>query len=255
MPPDESKGILNGDELDGVDTDTDKNNDRDPSSAVESGAVLTLPREKTKERLCSSEFGNRVEFDQNTDDKDKENEPLACDPHHSSQLSVEILESQGHEQGEVAKEESDVFLKIPASFGKVQKQGVLTSSNTQLISAPSGKTSLNDLFGYKPSFKSRDIVDHSSVDTRENEDGVPVNTIVVVNIESGYLSDTEMSTDSDTPIPTRSAVSRLTALPSTGKLHFGQGSAVGTKVCYFCCLIYPTMQDIWGCLCGVRDSL
>lgn len=249
MPPDQSKGIQNGDELNGV--DTDKTNDADPSSPFKPGAVLTLSEEKPKERLCGSEFGNRVEFDEYNDDKDKENEPLAPDPHHSSQSSVEILESQRHDQEEISKEENDVFLKIPPSFEKVQKQGVLTSSNTQLISALSGKTSLNDLFGYKPSFKTREIDDNISIDSRENEVGAPVNTIVVVNIESGYVSDTEMSTDSDTPTSTPSALSRLAALPSTGKLHFGQGSAVGTKVCYLSCLICPHL----GCLCGVRDSL
>ena len=243
MPPDESKGMLNGGELDGV--DTDKTQDADPSSAFKPGAVLTLSEETTRERLCGSEFGNRVEFDENTDDRDKENEPVSCDPHHSSQPSVEILESQGHEQGEISKAKNDGFLKIPASLEKVQKQGVLTTSNTQLISPRSGNTSLNDLFGYKPSFRTREIDDSVSVDSRENEVGAPVNTIVVVNIESGYLSDTEMSTDSKTPISTPSALSRLAALPSTGKLHFGQGSAVGTKVCYFSCLICPAMQDIW----------
>ncbi|XP_029187428.2 exonuclease 1-like isoform X2 [Acropora millepora] len=227
MPPDESKGMLNGGELDGV--ATDKTKDADPSSAFKPGAVLTLSEETTKERLCGSEFGNRVEFDENTDDKDKENEPLSCDPHHSSQSSVEILESQGHEQGEISKAKNDVFLKIPASLEKVQKQGVLTTSNTQLISPRSGNTRLNDLFGYKPSFRTREIDDNVSVDSRENEVGAPVNTIVVVNIESGYLSDTEMSTDSNTPISTPSALSRPAALSSTGKLHFGQGSAVGTK--------------------------
>ena len=243
MPPDESKGMLNGGELDSV--DTDKTKDADPSSAFKPGAVLTLSEETTKERLCGSEFANRVEFDENTDDKDKENEPLSCDPHRSSQPSVEILESQGHEQGEISKAKNDGFLKIPASLEKVQKQGVLTTSNTQLISPRSGNTSLNDLFGYKPAFRTREIDDNVSVDSRENEVGAPVNTIVVVNIESGYLSDTEMSTDSNTPISTPSALSRPAALPSTGKLHFGQGSAVGTKVSYFSCLICPAMQDIW----------
>lgn len=53
--------------------------------------------------------------------------------------------------------------------------------------------------------------------------------IEVIDVDSGYLSDNEMSTDGDTPTPTQSEVLRLTPPSIGGNVPLMRGSAAGTK--------------------------
>ncbi|XP_068681697.1 exonuclease 1-like [Montipora foliosa] len=233
-PPGESKETLQEDELGGLDAEPD-NDDTDATSTSEPGAVLTVLKETTEGDLYVSEFGNHVDC-QKSDLQDKENKLLACnDVFDNSQVnSVATTEVLRHE--EMATDKMDPCIRTPISQEKIRKQGVLTSlsfnvrgSETCAMAARSGQTGLNELFGYKTSFKKRRFSDQVSDGTRGNASGVPVKPDDVIDVDSGYLSDTEMSTDCETPTPTPSTVVRLTATPSVGKVLFRQGSAAGTK--------------------------
>lgn len=197
---------------------------------VEPGAVLSLLTDKTEEQLPCSELGNCSNSDEGVE-QNKENTLQSFEEFNASQtVSVETLEISKRKQEETEDHERSSFWPE-----KVQKRGILTSHSfnvndprTCRNAAQSNETGLSELFGYKRSLKTKTLGDHSSVDSRENavpNTGAPVMPVDVIDIESGYLSDTEMSTDGDTPTPTPSAVASLTPLPS-----LRLGSAVGTKV-------------------------
>ena len=225
-----------------------EDDDMSTASAAEPGALLSLLKDNTEEDLSYSEVRNCTVGDGDIEEN-KENELQSCKKSFCSQfVSVQKLDKSKHKQEETSSQESDSLQRILASSEKLQKQGVLTSHSlnvsdprTDASTAQIRETSLGDLFGYKRSVKIRKRDNHKSVPVREKADvdpGIPVQPIEVIDIDSGYLSDTEMSTDGDTPTPTPtptpSAAAHNTPLSSGGNLPLSQGSAVGTKVCCFC---------------------
>lgn len=205
---------------------------------VEPGAVFSLLTDKPEEQLQGSELGNCSNGDEDVE-QNKENALQSFEEFNAIQtVSVETLVISKRKQ-----EETEDHVRSSFWPEKVQKRGILTSHSfnvndprTCTNAVQSNETGLSEMFGYKRSLKTGTLADHSSVDSRENavpNAGVPVMPVDVIDIESGYLSDTEMSTDGDTPTPTPSAVASLTPLPSGGNLPLRLGSAVGTKVCFF----------------------
>lgn len=196
-------------------------------SAGDPGAVLTLLKENTADDSCGNEVGSGSN-DEGDIEENKENDFHSCEVSSSSErLSAKKLEGS---------QESDSSQRVSETSSKLQKQRILRnhSLNTQ-----TGSKSLGELFGYKPTVKKRRLDDYKSVPLQEianEKTGIPVPPVEIIDIDSGYLSDTEQSTDGDTPTPTPSAVAHLTPLSSGRSLPLSQGSAVGTKVCCVFCL-------------------
>ena len=225
--------------------DTADDDDTRAACARESGAVLTFLKDNAVDDLSDGELGNCADDDNDDTEQNKENELQTCEELNSSQSASvkrrEISKLKLEEAG--ANHDRNSLHRISVSPEKTQKQGVLTShssnvndSSTCAIADQPRETGLGELFGYRRSLKTRKLDDNSSVPTRRKADAtasVPVQPVEVIDVDSGYLSDTEMSTDGDTPTctPTPSDVVRLTPLPSGGNVPLRQGSAVGTKVC------------------------
>jgi len=211
------------------------------ASATEPGAVLSLLKDKGVDDLSESERGNCTDDNEDVE-QNKENELQTCEKSNSSQpASGKKFENSKRNEEETVNYEGDSSYRISGSPKKLQKQGILTScslnvsdTRTSTNTAHSGQTSLREIFGYKRSLKTRELDDQKLVPAREKPQvtvGGPVQPIEVIDIDSGYLSDTEMSTDGDTPAPTTtpSAVARLSPPSSGGNMLLRQGSAVGTK--------------------------
>ena len=212
------------------------------ASATEPGAVLSLLKDKGVDDLSESERGNCTDDNEDVE-QNKENELQTCEKSNSNQpASGKKIENSKCNEEETVNYEGDSSYRISGSPKKLQKQGILTScslnvsdTRTSTNTAHSGQTSLREIFGYKRSLKTRELDDQKLVPAREKPQvtvGGPVQPIEVIDIDSGYLSDTEMSTDGDTPAPTTtpSAVARLSPPSSGGNMLLRQGSAVGTKV-------------------------
>lgn len=204
--------------------------DEDEASAVSAGdpgAVLTLLKENTVHDSCGNEVGSGSN-DEGDIEENKENEFHSCEVSSSSErLSAKKLGGS---------QESDSSQRVSETASNLQKQSVLRnhSLNTQ-----TGNKSLGELFGYKPTVKKRRLGNSKSVPSQEiasEKTGIPVPPVEIIDIDSGYLSDTEQSTDGDTPTPTTLAVAHLTPLSSGRSLPLSQGSDVGTKVCCVFCL-------------------
>lgn len=204
--------------------------DEDEASAFSTGdpgAVLTLLKDITAEDCSGNEVG-KGSNDEGDIEENKENEFHSCEVSSSSErLSAKNLEES---------QERDSSQRISDTSSKLQKQSVLRnhSLNTQ-----TGNKSLGELFGYKPTVKKRRLDNSKSVPSQaiaKEKTDIPVPPLEIIDIDSGYLSDTEQSTDGDTPTPTSSAIAHLTPLSSGRSLPLSQGSAVGTKVCCVFCL-------------------
>lgn len=197
------------------------------SSAGDPGAVLTLLKENTANDSSGNEVGTGSN-DEGDIEENKENEFHSCEVSSSSEgLSAKKLEGS---------QDSESSQRFSETSSKLQKQSVLGnhSLNTQ-----TGNKSLGELFGYKPTVKKRRLDDYKSVPSQEianEKTGIPVQPLETIDIDSGYLSDTEQSTDGDTPTPTPSAIAHLTPLSSGRSLPLTQGSVAGTKVCWVFCL-------------------
>ena len=224
--------------------ETEDDDDTRAACAREPGAVLSFVKDNAVDDLSDSELGNCSDGDDDTE-QNKENElHSTCEELNSSQsASVKRREISKRKLEEVgANHDRNSLHRISVSPEKTQKQGVLTNhssnvndSRTCSIADQSRETCLGELFGYRRSLKTRNLDDHSSVPTPRKADAtvdVPVQPVEVIDVDSGYLSDAEMSTDGSTPTctPTPSGVVRLTPLPSGGNVPLRQGSAVGTKV-------------------------
>ena len=204
--------------------------DEDEASAFSTGdpgAVLTLLKDITAKDSSGNEVGNGSN-DGGDIEENKENEFHSCEVSSSSEhLSAKKLDGS---------QESDSSQRVSETSSKLQKQSVLRnhSLNTQ-----TGNKSLGELFGYKPTVKKRRLDNSKSVPSQaiaNEKTDIPVPPLEIIDIDSGYLSDTEQSTDGDTPTPKPSAIAHLTPLSSGRSLPLSQGSAVGTKVCCVFCL-------------------
>ena len=140
-------------------------------------------------------------------------------------------DSSGNEVGKGSNDEGDI-----EENKELQKQSVLRN---QSLNTQTGNKSLGELFRYKPTVKKRRLDNSKSVPSQaiaNEKTDIPVPPLEIIDIDSGYLSDTEQSTDGDTPTPTSSAIAHLTPLSSGRSLPLSQGSAVGTKVCCVFCM-------------------
>ena len=176
------------------------------------------------------------------EEEDKENELRTCGESNESPIAKEkMLEySKGKREEEFLSQESNSFQKLKCSPTRLlQKQSVLTSHTSNILDTPNANAEksceqgLSKLFGYRRSMKTRKCDDQTSESLRqktETEHGVAVQSIEVIDIDSGYLSDTEMSTDGDTLTPTQSGALRLTPPSFGANVPRMQGSAAGTKV-------------------------
>lgn len=208
------------------------------TSTSEPGHLLTVLKDNMEQHLSDSELdGNSI--DDEDVEQNKENELMRTweDSDESPIAKVNKFEhSKRKREEEAISHESGVSSQqLACSPKKLQKQNVLTSQslNVSDTTAKSGDPSLLERFGYSRSLKTTKLDDHKSESLREKAkatDPIAVRPIEVIDIDSGYLSDEEMSTDGDTPTPTQSGVARLTPLSSGGNFPRMQGSAAGTKV-------------------------
>ena len=182
------------------------------------------------------------------EEEDKENELRTCGESNESPIGKKkMLEySKGKREEEFLSQESSSSQTIKCSPARqLQKQNVLTSHLSNILDTPNANAEkscdqgLSKLFGYRRSMKTRKRDDQASESLRqktETEHGIAAQSIEVIDIDSGYLSDTEMSTDGDTPTPTQSGVLRLTPPSFGANVPRMQGSAAGTKV-WWCPLL------------------
>ena len=222
--------------------------------AGEPGAVLSVLKDNAEDHLSDSNFGNCTDGDDDIE-QNKENELQTCEELNSSQTASakrrEVSKRKLEEAG--ANHDRNSLHRPSVSPEKTQKQGVLTShslnindSRTCASTDRSRETGLGELFGYRRSLKTRKLDDQSSQRKSDAAADVPVQPVEVIDIDSGYLSDTEMSTDGDTPscTPKPSDIVRLTPLSSGGNVPLRQGSAVGTKVCCPCFCFVQFLENI-----------
>ena len=198
---------------------------------------LTILKHNMEEQLSDSELDNEEE-------DNKENELRTRRQSNDSPKAKEkMLEysAKGKREEQSMSQESSPSQKLKCSPRQLQKQSVLTSHSSNIHDTPnanaekSDESSLGKLFGFRRSMKTRKRGNQTSESLRQKtkaEDGIAVQSIEVIDVDSGYLSDTEMSTDGDTPTPTQSGVLRLTPPPFGGNVPRMQGSAAGTKVCW-----------------------
>ena len=221
-----------------METENDEG-DTTTSSSSQPGGLLTTLKD-VEEQLYDSEFvENCSDNEQNMEEEDKENELRTCGESNESPIAKEkMLEySKGKREEE---EESNSFQKLKCSpTRQLQKQSVLTSHSSNILDTPNANAEksceqgLSKLFGYRRSMKTRKRDDQTSESLRqktETEHGIAVQSIEVIDIDSGYLSDTEMSTDGDTPTPTQSGALRVNPPSFGANVPRMQGSAAGTKV-------------------------
>ena len=224
-----------------METENDEG-DTTTSSSSQPGGLLTTLKD-VEEQLYDSEFvGNCSDNEQNMEEEDKENELRTCGESNESPIGKKkMLEySKGKREEEFLSQESSSSQTIKCSPARqLQKQNVLTSHLSNILDTPNANAEkscdqgLSKLFGYRRSMKTRKRDDQASESLRqktETEHGIAVQSIEVIDIDSGYLSDTEMSTDGDTPTPTQSGVLRLTPPSFGANVPRMQGSAAGTKV-------------------------
>ncbi|KAJ7389055.1 Rad2 nuclease [Desmophyllum pertusum] len=220
------------------DTPLESEEDEDTTTSTsEPGHLLTVLKDNMEQHLSDSELdGNSI--DDEDVEQNKENELMRTweDSDESPIAKVNKFEhSKRKREEEAISHESGVSSQqLACSPKKLQKQNVLTSQslNVSDTTAKSGDPSLLERFGYSRSLKTTKLDDHKSESLREKAkatDPIAVRPIEVIDIDSGYLSDEEMSTDGDTPTPTQSGVARLTPLSSGGNFPRMQGSAAGTK--------------------------
>lgn len=170
------------------------------------------------------------------EEDNKENELRTCGESNESPM----LYSKGKREDESMSQQSSSSQKLKCSPRKLQTQSVLTSHSSNIRDTPNAnaeksvKSSLGKRFGYRRSMKTKNREDQTSESLSQKtkaEDGIVVQPIEVIDVDSGYLSDNEMSTDGDTPTPTQSEVLRLTPPSIGGNVPLMRGSAAGTKVC------------------------
>ena len=208
--------------------------DTTASSTSQPGGLLTSLKDNIEEQLSDRQLARNCTSDdqQDMEEEDKENELRTCG-------ESPIAKEKGMRERESTSQESNPSQTLRCSPRKLEMQGVLTSHSANIRDTrntndeKSGEQGLGKLFGYKRSMKTRKRDDQTSESLRQktkSEDGFAAQPIEVIDIDSGYLSDTEMSTDGDTPTPTQSGVLRLTPPSYGGNAPRMQGSAAGTKV-------------------------
>lgn len=196
-------------------------------------------KDKMEEDLSDSEpVGNCS--DTEDQEENKENEQRTSEESSESPIAhINKLEhSKRKREEDILSQETGSLEKLTCTLDKLQKQSVLTSHSSNIIDTrnanneESGEPSLGELFGYRRPVKTRKLDSHASESLRENVGAKEsiVQPVEVADIDSGYLSDTEMSTDGDTPTPAQSGAARLVPPSSGGNLPHMQGSAAGTKV-------------------------
>ena len=209
-------------------------------STSQPGGLLTSLKDNMEEQLSDRQLARNCTSDdqQDMEEEDKENELRTCG---ESPIAKEKMFEypNGKRERESSSQESNPSQTLRCSPRKLEKQGVLTSHSANIRDTrnsndeKSGEQGLGKLFGYRRSMKTRKRDDQTSESLRQktkSEDGFATQPIEVIDIDSGYLSDTEMSTDGDTPTPTQSGVLRLTPPSYGGNAPRMQGSAAGTKV-------------------------
>lgn len=213
--------------------ESENDNDVSTTSISQPGGLLSVLKQNMDEHLSEREVGNS--FDNNEDvEQNKENKLRMSDSPTSTLYKLEHCNSKTKE--ETTCHERDSSQKLAHSPKKLQTQGVLTNHSLNISDAQNGEsveTSLGERFGYNRSQKTAKRDDNTSEQLREKtitKDCSASRAVEVIYIDSGYMSDTEMSTDGDTPTPTQSVVARLSPPSSGGNLSLIQGSAVGSKV-------------------------
>ena len=217
----------------------DDEQDTITASTSQPGGLLSVLKDKMEEDLSDSEpVGNCS--DTEDPEENKENEQRTSEESSESPIAhVKKLEhSKRKRQEDILSQETGSLQKLTCPPEKLQKQSVLTSHSSNIShtrnanNEKSGQPSLGELFGYRRPVKTRKLGSHASESLRENADVKEsmVQPVEVIDIDSGYLSDTEMSTDGDTPTPAQSGAARLSPPSSGGNLPHMQGSAAGTKV-------------------------
>ncbi|XP_020608082.1 exonuclease 1-like isoform X2 [Orbicella faveolata] len=214
--------------------------DTTTSSTSQPGGLLTILKDNMEEQLCDSELATNCSDDQDMEENDKENELRTCGESNESPIAKKkMFEYSKHKREEQSmSQESNTSQTLKCSPRQLQKQSVLTSHSPNIRdeqnanAEKSDESDLDKRFGYRGSMKTRKRDNQTSESLRQNtkaEDGIPVQSIEVIDVDSGYLSDTEMSTDGETPTPTQSGVFRLTPPSFGGNVPRMQGSAAGTK--------------------------
>lgn len=216
----------------------DDEGDTTTSSTSQPGGLLSVLKDNMEEHLSDSELTRNCS---DVEEDDKENELRTSGELNESPMATgKMFEySKRKREEESLSQESNSSQKLKCSPRQLHKQSVLTSHSSNIRDTrnanaeKSSEPSLGKLFGYRRPIKTRqgdDQTSESLQQTTKAEDGIAVQPIEVIDIDSGYLSDTEMSTDGDTPTPTQSGVARLTPPSPGGNVPRMQGNAAGTKV-------------------------
>ena len=212
--------------------------DTTSSSTSQPGGLLTILKENMEEHLSDSDLARNCSDDEeNMEENDKENELRTYGESNESPM---FGCSKGKREEESTSQQSSPSQNPKCSPRKLQTQSVLTSHSSNIRDTPkdnaekSDESSLGKRFGYRRSMKTKNREDRTSESLRQKTkaaDGMAVQPIEVIDVDSGYLSDNEMSTDGDTPTPTQSGVLRITPPSIGGNAPLMRGSAAGTKVC------------------------
>ncbi|XP_022800229.1 exonuclease 1-like [Stylophora pistillata] len=213
-------------------TNFDSENNDELSSTGESqpGGGLTVLKQNMDEHLFQCERENFVQ----TEDMEQNKE---------NQSTTEVDLSPKLYKIEYCKRESkeettfhDSNSSQTRSPEKLLCQSVLTNHSLNISynrNDESVETKLTERFSYKRLQRPTKLIDNtleplSREETVSNNSGFS-RSVEVIRIDSGYISDTEMSTDGDTLTPTQSVITDQTT-PSTGRnFSLLQGSAVGSK--------------------------
>ena len=218
--------------------------DTTTSSTSQPGGLLTMLKDNMEEHLSDSEVvRNCGDDEEDMNEDDKENELRTCGESNESPIAKEKMSecSKRKREEESISQESNTSQTLKCSPRQLQKRRVLTSQSSNIVDTPnanaekSDESGLGKRFGYRRSMKTRKRDDETSESLKhktEAPNGITsVQSIEVIDVDSGYLSDNEMSTDGDTPTPTQSGVLRLTPPSFGANVPRMQGSAAGTKVC------------------------
>lgn len=226
-----SANATEGSPAGGTNLDSENTDELSLTGESRPGGGLTALIQNVDEHLFQCEGENSVVI--NKMEQNKENYSKREDDSSSKLRKIEYYKTESKE--ETTLHNSDY--SQTCSPKKLLCQGVLTNQSLNISydhKDESVETKLSERFSYKRFQRPTKLIDNTSEPLSREEtvsnDSSFSRSVEVIRIDSGYMSDTEMSTDGDTPTSTQSVIRGQTTPSTSRNFSLLQGSAVGSKV-------------------------
>lgn len=226
-----SANATEGSPAGGTNLDSENTDELSLTGESRPGGSVTALIQNVDEHLFQCEGENSVVI--NKMEQNKENYSKREDDSSSKLCKIEYYKTESKE--ETTLHNSDY--SQTRSPKKLLCQGVLTNQSLNISydhKDESLETKLSERFSYKRFQRPTKLIDNTTEPLSREEtvsnDSSFSRSVEVIRIDSGYMSDTEMSTDGDTPTSTQSVIRGQTTPSTSRNFSLLQGSAVGSKV-------------------------